>query len=471
MKDAIQPSSDVTTLTQAEWQSFKDLIYKVTGIALSPAKKALLVARLGRRLRALRLSTLTEYYDRILNRDPGGQELQALVNAITTNKTEFFREPHHFELLEAWLRTPSLELRQARLRGLRIWCAAASTGEEPYTIAAVVRSALSQAEWERTTIFASDLDTNVLEEAAAGRYNACDLENISEHWKERLFTRPQKKGQDEYVIRSDLKTRVQFSQLNLVKSGWTIPKPLDVIFCRNVLIYFDKATQLEVVRRQCRMLAPHGLLFLGHSEGLTGMELQLESVGHTAYRASTTCGQSTRTSIPQTRAVSLSEAAPVRRRPYMISGKKKVRLFLRTGSLVAMSSKLAGQTCMAVLKEDCSTPAGAQQVHSILDAMLHALRQVGGSVSEIQVKTVGVAVEAGRGEEGNGLALQSIVHEWLAREALTLAAKRQVAPDTEVRIEFPTGRIQLRAQVAPNTNAALSASAPTNSSARKAGSA
>jgi len=468
MKSVNQPASALTTLTNAEWHFFKDLIYKVAGIALSPSKKALLVSRLGRRLKVLGLSSFSEYYQRILNKDLAGEELQALVNAITTNKTEFFREPHHFELLEQWLRTPSPGLQQARLSGLHIWCAAASTGEEPYTIAAVVRSVVSQAEWGRTTIFATDLDTNVLQEAEVGSYNGCDVEDVPEAWRERLFSRGRNERQDDYVVRPELKARVQFSQLNLVKSGWTIPRPLDVIFCRNVLIYFDKATQLEVVSRQCRMLAPHGLLFLGHSEGLTALDLRLESIGHTAYRALANRDQPTATSLPQLRAVSLNRTPPPLPHPYVIGAEKKFRLFLRAGILVAMFSSLARQTCVAVIKDECSSPAGVERVHCTLDAMLRALRQLGGTVGDIQAKTVGVEGEPVQGERGDGSELQSEVHGWLAREALTLAASRLVPSNTEIRIDLRSGRVLLSSQVALIMDTRLMSSAPDDAKPRKA---
>lgn len=463
-----QPPLELATLTNAEWHFFKDLIYKVAGIALSPAKKALLVSRLGRRLKVLGLSSFSEYYKKIYNSDLAGEELQALVNAITTNKTEFFREPHHFQLLEEWLRTPSPGLQQARLRGLRIWCAAASTGEEPYTIAAVVRSVVSQAEWGRTTIYATDLDTNVLREAQAGHYNTCDLENVPESWRERLFTRGRNDRQDDYVVRSDLQARVQFSQLNLVKSGWGIPMPLDVIFCRNVLIYFDKATQLEVVSRQCRMLAPHGLLFLGHSEGLTALDLQLEPVGHTAYRALVNSNRPAKMSIPQLQAVSLNRKPPPLPRPYVIGAEKKLRLFLRRGILVAMFSGLARQTCIAVIDNDCSNPAEVERVHCTLEAMFRALRQLGGTVAEIQAKTVGLEAESGHDERGSGSGLQSTVHGWLAREDLTLSARRQVPPNTEIRIELRSGRVLLRARETLSMNVSPEALLPNGVSPRRA---
>lgn len=457
-KGVNQPASELATLTKAEWHFFKDLIYKVTGIALSPAKKTLLVSRLGRRLRALGLPSFTEYYDKILNRDLAGEELQALVNAITTNKTEFFREPHHFELLEDWLRSPSPSLQQARLRGLRIWCAAASTGEEPYTIAAVVRSVVSQSEWGRTTIFATDLDTNVLREAEEGHYNVCDLENVPGPWRERLFTRARKDSLDDHIVRPELKARIQFSQLNLAKGGWRIPKPLDVVFCRNVLIYFDKATQLDVVRRACAMLAPHGLLFLGHSEGLTALKLGLESVGHTAYRISGKCDQSERTSLPQLHAVSLNRGPPPLPLPYVIGAEKRLRLVLRTGILVAMFSSLAGRTCVAFLKDDCSTPAGAERVHGVLKSMLRALQHSGGTTADIQAKTVGIEGEMGHGGQRDIPELRSTVHGWLEGESLILAVQRQVPPDTEIRIELRTGRIQLGVPAAPSTVISLSSS-------------
>jgi hypothetical protein len=311
------------------------------------------------------------------------------------------------------------------------------------------------------------LDTNVLREAEAGHYDACDLENVPESWREELFTRTRKRGLDDYIIRPDLKARIQFAQLNLAKGGWRIPKPLDVIFCRNVLIYFDKATQLAVVRRACGMLAPHGLLFLGHSEGLTALKLGLESVGHTAYRVLGKCDQSEHTSLPQLRAVSLNRNP--RPRPYVMGAEKTLRLFLQTGILVAMFSSLVGQTCIAVIKDDCSTLAGTERVHSVLKSMLGALRQSGGTVAEIQAKTVGIEAEIGQGSQRDISELQSTVHGWLERESLVLAAKRQVPPHTEIRIELRTGRIQLGVQVALSTVNRASGSVPCGTNSKAVG--
>ncbi|GEM_PF-11577 len=441
MSERIQ--AHVPELTQAEWLTFKDLVHRATGIALSPAKKQLLVSRLMRRLKALRLSSFTEYYDRIVN-DLAGGELQTLVNSITTNKTEFFREPHHFELLESWLQSADPGVRAARLRGLRIWCAAASTGEEPYTIAAVVRSVLSHSEWARTSIFATDVDTNALQAAKAGRYKAYAVENVSEYWQERLFTNPARSGRDEYAVRSDLKERVHFGQLNLAKGGWRIPSPLDVVFCRNVLIYFDKPTQLDVVSRACRLLAPHGLLFLGHSEGLTGFELQLEPLAHTAYRARSCHSSPAAGSAPRLRAVTLSDAAPSRPRPFTIGKRGRVRLLLKSGVLVALFSPAVQQTCIAYLKEG-STAEHVLHLRAVLDSMVHSLRRAGATDGGVQAKTV-ASNWGGTGQQQQGTCeLQTVVHGWLQDAGIALVAQREVPARTELRIDLQTGRIQIRA--------------------------
>jgi hypothetical protein len=282
-----------------------------------------------------------------------------------------------------------------------------------------------------------------LQTAKAGRYKPYVVENVPEYWQDRLFTNPARSGHDEYIVRSDLKERVHFGQLNLAKGGWRIPSPLDVVFCRNVLIYFDRPTQLEVVRRTCHLLAPHGLLFLGHSEGLTGLELQLQPVAHTAYRVRSCTERSGVTSEPRVRAVSISDAAPSRPRPYVIGSRGRVRVHLRAGALVAFFSPAAQHTCVAYLKEDCSIPERALHVRAVLDSMVHALSQIGATEREIQAKTVGSNPEV-RGDQGT-CDLQGFVHEWLRRARILLVAAREVNARAELRIELQTGRIQIRA--------------------------
>jgi chemotaxis protein methyltransferase CheR len=443
MTESAQPG--VPTLTQAEWLTFKDLVHRATGIALSASKKQLLVSRLMRRLKVLRLASFTEYYNRIAN-DLAGKELQALINSITTNKTEFFREPHHFELLESWLQSSEPGVQNSRQRGLRIWCAAASTGEEPYTIAAVVRSALSQSEWARTTIFATDVDTNALQTAKLGHYKVHSVENVSDYWLDRLFVTPARSRDDEYEVRPELKQHVHFGQLNLAKVGWRIPSPLDAIFCRNVLIYFDKRTQLDVVRRECKLLAPHGLLFLGHSEGLTGLELQLEPVAHTAYRARSCTVRSDCSSSPRLSVVSLCDVASSAPRPYVIGARGGVRLNLNSGVLVALFGFDVQQTCIAHLQGDNLTPALAAHIRSVLAGMARALREGGATESELQAKTIGVSSEDGDGQNEVG-PLQAFVHDWLQQARILLLVSRDVSAHTELRVDMHTARIQIREPV------------------------
>lgn len=276
--------SEIRQLTNSEWESLRGLVHETTGIALSNHKKVLLASRLGSRLKELQLASFREYYKRLTVGDPAGTERQAFINAITTNKTHFYREPNHFEVLSNWLKSNEPAIAEARARGLRIWCAAASTGEEPYTIADVVRTNVSSADWNRTTIVASDVDTRVLAKAQEATYDIEPLAELAEPVRRRMFVKVSSPGQTKLQVQADLREHVKFTQLNLIEPTWAIQGPFDIVFCRNVLIYFDRSTQLDVVRRLCARLEPHGLLFLGHSEGLAGMELKLETVAHTVYK-------------------------------------------------------------------------------------------------------------------------------------------------------------------------------------------
>jgi len=273
---------DDVVVTDREFRRFTAFVRRQTGIALNETKRPLVCARLRKRLRHYGYVRLQQYYDHLTERDPAGEELVRMVNALTTNKTDFFREPHHF----ARLRT-SVRGRGAAANGgrrLRIWSAGCSSGEEAYSIAFTVLDELPDvAEWD-VRILASDIDTDVLAQAEHGVYLAERLAGVPAQLRERYFLRGRGPSEGLVRVRPEVRRLVTFRRINLRDESWPIRTAFDAIFCRNVLIYFDRALQHEVVERLVGFLALGGDLFLGHSESLLGMSTGLRPAGKTVYQ-------------------------------------------------------------------------------------------------------------------------------------------------------------------------------------------
>ncbi len=267
--------ADVFHFEDADFERVRKLIYQHAGITLSDSKRTMVYSRLVRRLRALGESDFSSYLRRVQNGD--GPEWQNFVNSLTTNLTSFYREAHHFKILARHLEAQPAQSKK------RIWCAAASTGEEPYTIAFTAIEALGSSN-PAVEIVASDIDTSVLARAEQATY---PLDTVAKMEPERLkhfFLRG--KGTNEGLVRvkPEVRCLVTFKQLNLLDSRWPLEGPFTAIFCRNVMIYFDKETQLKLARRLAALLAPDGLIFFGHSENLSQVRDVLESCGQTVYK-------------------------------------------------------------------------------------------------------------------------------------------------------------------------------------------
>jgi len=272
-------------LTPREFEVFRGLVHAHSGITLGPEKRPMLYARLARRLRALGIETFTDYHRHLTERDPRGEELRRLVNAVTTNKTDFFREAHHFQYLaEQWV--PALRARAARagVRSARIWSAGCSSGEEPYTIAVTLLEALGGAAGWDVKIIATDLDTDVLAQAQAGIYQDDRVAPVPDPLLSRYFLRGRGQTAGLVKVRDEVQALIMFRRLNFMEEPWPIRGPLDVIFCRNALIYFDRPTQRRILEGFLARLAPDGVLFLGHSESIHGLVEGLTHVGNTIYR-------------------------------------------------------------------------------------------------------------------------------------------------------------------------------------------
>jgi chemotaxis protein methyltransferase CheR len=243
--------------TKQDFHRISKLIYEHAGISLSDSKQELVYSRLARRLRANGIKTFSEYLD-YLERG-GAAEWEAFTNSLTTNLTSFFREPHHFQMLADHLR------KLGKTRPIEVWCSASSTGEEAYSIAMTAVDAFSSFD-NPIKIIASDLDTNVLETARAGRYKLESVSKMTAQQIDKFFVRGTGDEAGSVRVRPELKKMIIFRQVNLLDSIWPIRGKLDVIFCRNVMIYFDKETQLAILKKFAPLLRGDGLLFAGHSE-------------------------------------------------------------------------------------------------------------------------------------------------------------------------------------------------------------
>ena len=260
--------------TAADFECVRKLIHQHAGISLSDAKQDMVYSRLARRLRETRLKSFGDYLALLQRGDK--IEWEKFVNSLTTNLTSFFREAHHFPILAAHLQ---------KLQGhspIRIWCCAASTGEEPYSIAMTVVETFNSFNVP-VTILASDLDTSVLASAARGVYPLDRVERISRERLSRFFVKGSGTEEGLFTVRPELRRLISFQRLNLLEPNWPVRAPLDVLFCRNVMIYFDKPTQLRILSRFAPLMSDTGLLFAGHSESFLHAADLFRSQGKTVY--------------------------------------------------------------------------------------------------------------------------------------------------------------------------------------------
>jgi chemotaxis protein methyltransferase CheR len=266
--------------TNAHFEFLRAHVREHAGIALSEAKRELVYTRFSRRLRALELEGFDEYCDLIRGGDR--QELVELVNAITTNLTGFFREPHHFRHLAGSV-LPELMARDTGKRRLRLWSAGCSTGEEPYSMAMVVRESVRPwSDWD-LRILATDIDSGVIAEARHGIYPVDRTQGVSADRLRRWFRKGAAANAGLAKVDGQIAWLVTFKQLNLLDT-WPMAGPFDVIFCRNVVIYFDKPTQQVLFERMADLLADRGYLFIGHSESLFKVSDRFTLVDRNTYR-------------------------------------------------------------------------------------------------------------------------------------------------------------------------------------------
>jgi chemotaxis protein methyltransferase CheR len=264
-------------LSPAEFQQVRELVYRISRIDLHAGKEGLVKTRLSRRLRALGLDSIRTYLRHVAN-DASGEEVAELVDVLTTNKTSFFREAQHFDFLRAQV-LPALA---SSGRAPRFWSAGCSTGEEAYTLAMVLCEAMPEARAREVRILATDISARVLDEARTGLYSAARVQEVQPALRQKYFARASA-STPEFKVAPRLQEMVRVAQLNLM-DAWPMRGPFDAIFCRNVMIYFDRPTQERLVQRFWELLPPGGYLFVGHSESLTALEHRFEYVQPAVYR-------------------------------------------------------------------------------------------------------------------------------------------------------------------------------------------
>jgi chemotaxis protein methyltransferase CheR len=271
------------SISNADFARLKNLIYAQSGINLNADKKTMLELRIKRRLRSLHLNSSAEYCDYLFGPQGQKEEIASLLDVVSTNKTDFFREPDHFEFL-AQKALPDLMARNDSGRPLLVWSAGCSSGEEPYTLAIVMSEYALSHPGFRFHILATDLSHTVLAKAHKGIFNKDVVRPVPAGLQRKYFMRSRDPESHHMRIVPELRQAVEFARLNFMDADFGLTQKADAIFCRNVIIYFDRGTQEKILQKLAAHLAPRGYFFVGHSESLHGMDLPLSAVAPALYR-------------------------------------------------------------------------------------------------------------------------------------------------------------------------------------------
>jgi chemotaxis protein methyltransferase CheR len=272
-------------LNTRDFQRLARFIHEYSGIKMPPAKKSMVEGRLRRRARAVGVQSLTGYCQYLFEQNGLEGEAIHLIDAVTTNKTDFFREPDHFRFLVDKAIPELLSAQRGNSRApIKVWSAASSIGAEPYTLAMVLAEVAAANPNFRSSIFASDICTEVLETAVLGIYPESMIAPVPMELRKRYLMRAKAGARDRVRIVPQLRAAITFGRINLMESPYAADSDMHIIFLRNILIYFDKPTQCKVLEQLCNHLRPGGFLFLGHSETLTGYGLPLQPVATTVFR-------------------------------------------------------------------------------------------------------------------------------------------------------------------------------------------
>ncbi len=280
--EAAPSSLLVDQLSPANFQRLAKLINSYSGIQMPPTKRTMLEGRLRRRVRAIDVQDLNDYCSLLFDEGGLDAEIVHLIDAVTTNKTEFFREPTHFDYVRN-VCLPAFD--EAGLGRVKAWSAACSTGAEPYTLAMVLEEHRRATKTHQDySILCTDLSSQVLEAAVTGAYSEAMIEPVEFDLRRRYLLRSKTPGRREVRIVPTLRSKLKFARLNLMDETYPVDRDMSLIFCRNILIYFNKETQAQVLTRLCDHLRPGGYLFLGHSESVAGVKLPVTQVSNTVFQ-------------------------------------------------------------------------------------------------------------------------------------------------------------------------------------------
>lgn len=437
-------------IAPAEFKRVRELLYQLSGISLSDAKENLVEARLNKRVRALGLPGYGAYLDLIAS-DLGGEETTEFINALTTNKTAFFRENHHFD----FLRREIFGRRRPSDPPIRIWSAASSSGQEPYSIAMVARETGTP-----VTILASDIDTQVLAKAGQAVYPLSDFSEVDA----RLWQRHCLKGSGASAgmvrIRPDVANLVDFRQINLIGTDWQGIGPFDVIFCRNVIIYFDRPTQQRLMERFAELLRPGGWLILGHSETLTWLGPLFEPLGDTVYRKP---GGS---ALPPPAPVAVATAPTEPSKP--VEPKLKENRIIAGGVYASDQPSIVRTllgSCVAACLYDPAKGIGGMNhfmlptslevdnmparfgVHA-MELLINRIMNLGGDRRRLKAKVFGASRVIEAFKEGPQVAEKNalFIREFLKAEGIPIVAEKLGGTEPlEVRFHIHSGRVQVKA--------------------------
>ncbi len=277
---ATEPAREFA-FSDADFRGLVQIAYELAGIALADSKRNLVYSRVSRRLRALGLTSFRQYREYLT---ANASELESFINAISTNLTKFFREAHHFDHFRTHVAVPFVQASHGAVgRRLRVWSAGCSTGEEPYTIAVVLKREIRDVDRHDVRILATDIDTEVIAKGVRGEYSTNSIDEVPKTYRDSFQSSGGSRGSANVTIGEEIQRLVTFRRLNLMEP-WPFSGNFDAIFCRNVMIYFDAETKSALVERFTQKIKPGGWLYIGHSESLIGSHPGLRLVGRTIYR-------------------------------------------------------------------------------------------------------------------------------------------------------------------------------------------
>lgn len=270
------------TMTDDDFIRLSSFVHSELGIKMPYPKKVMLQCRLQKRVRDLNMSSFSEYLEFVFSNEGRREEIVKMIDLVTTNKTDFFREPSHFDYLKEVVLPELCELRQKR--SIKIWSAACSSGEEPYTLAIVLQEYSENLHDIDFEIFGTDISTRILQKAALGIYDSDRVSGIPERTKYKYFMRNKNPENKTVRLIPEIRSKVTFQRLNLMDDTYDVSTDFDIVFCRNVLIYFDRETQHRVINKLVSKLRMDGYFFLGHSESITNMRVPLRQIKPTIFR-------------------------------------------------------------------------------------------------------------------------------------------------------------------------------------------